>query len=130
MQLILTIEDGPQPEMSGRTWRCGVDGGTLGRNPDCDLVLPDPKRYTSSVHAQIEFDRDGFTLTDRSTNGTYHNSPKTLIGKNRSVSLDQDDKIFIGDFVLRVDVEDADSDDASAQPGPDATSQFDDDTVR
>ena len=106
MELILTIENAPHPEMSGRTWRCGSDGGTLGRNPDCDLVLPDPKRYTSSVHAQIEFDQDGFKLTDRSTNGTYHNSPKTLIGKNRSVSLDQGDKVFIGDFVLRVEFED------------------------
>lgn len=125
MQLILTIENGPQPEMEGRSWRCGTEGGTLGRNPECDLVLPDPKRYTSSVHARIEFDRDGFTLTDRSTNGTYHNSPKTLIGKNRSVSLDQGDRLFIGDFVLRVDVEDDESDEASAGPASGATSQFD-----
>ena len=125
MELILTIENGPQPEMSGKTWRCGTEGGTLGRGPDCDLVLPDPKRYTSSEHAVIEFDHDGFTLTDRSTNGTYHNSPRTLIGKNRSVSLDQDDRLFIGDFVLRVDVEGAESDDAPAEPASDATSQFD-----
>jgi type VI secretion system protein len=110
MQLIVTIENGPQPEMSGKTWRCGTEGGTLGRNPDCDLVLADPKRYTSSQHARIEFDQDRFMLIDQSTNGTYHNSPKTLIGKNRSVSLDDGDRLFIGDFVLRVDVEDAASD--------------------
>lgn len=129
MQLILTIENGPQPEMSGRTWRCGTEGGTLGRNPKCDLVLPDPKRYTSSIHALIEFDSDGFTLTDRSTNGTYHNSPKTLIGKNRSVSLDQGDLIFIGDFVLRVEVDAVDADAASARPEPETGSQFDRDQL-
>lgn len=131
MQLILTIENGPQPEMSGRTWRCGTEGGTLGRNPECDLVLPDPKRYTSSVHAQIEFGDDGFTLVDRSTNGTYHNSPKTLIGRNRSVSLDQGDTLYIGDFVLRVEVDDGAGagagNRAPDRPASTATAQFDDD---
>jgi len=125
MQLILTIENGPQPEMSGTTWRCGREGGTLGRNPECDLVLSDPKRYTSSVHAEIEFGQDGFTLTDRSTNGTYHNSPKTLIGKNRSVPLNQGDKLFIGDFVLRVEVQDIDGAGAPAQPESVTPPRFD-----
>ena len=116
MELILTIENAPQTDLSGKTWRFGSEGGTLGRNPDCDLVLPDPNRYTSSVHAQIECDQDGFKLTDRSTNGTYHNSPKTLIGKNRSISLDQGDKLFIGDFVLRVEVQGNEGHEAAGRP--------------
>ena len=127
MQLILTIENGPQPDVSGKTWRCGTEGGTLGRNADCDLVLPDPKRYTSSLHAVIEYDQEGFKLTDRSTNGTYHNSPKTLIGKNRSVALDDGDRVFIGDFVLRVDVDEDQDEDAPKASASGTTSQFDSD---
>jgi len=127
MQLILTIENGPQPDLAGKIWRCGTEGGSLGRNDECDLVLPDPKRYTSSLHAVIEYDQEGFKLTDRSTNGTYHNSPKTLIGKNRSVALDHGDRVFIGDFVLRIDIEEDQDEEATGASVSGTTSQFDPD---
>jgi len=118
MQLVLTVEKAPQEDFVGTCWRCGCEGGTLGRSDDCDLVLPDPKRYTSSLHAVIEGDRDGFRVVDQSTNGTYHNSAQTLIGKNRSVALDNGDRLYLGDFVLRVDIE------AEAGPSREATAAF------
>lgn len=107
MQLTLTIEESPQPELTGRSWRFDTGGATLGRNTDCDLVLPDPRRYTSGVHAVIEFDNDEFRIIDKSTNGTCHNSPHTLIGKNRSISLADGDRIYVGDFVLLVALDEA-----------------------
>lgn len=109
MQLILTVEKAPQPELVGSRWHCGADGGTLGRASHCDFVLPDPQRYISSLQAVIERHRDGFRIVDHSTNGTYHNAPQTLIGKNRSVALEDGDRLYLGDFVLRVTIEAADA---------------------
>ncbi len=120
MQLILTVEKAPQEDFVGTCWRCGPEGGTLGRGSDCDLVLPDPQRYTSSLQAVIEGHRDGFRIVDHSTNGTYHNAPQTLIGRSRSVALEDGDRLYLGDFVLRVGIEvtDAGTNRASAQPDP------------
>jgi predicted component of type VI protein secretion system len=42
---------------------------TLGRDPQCDLVIGD--RMASRLHARIERRRDKFVLVDQSTNGTY-----------------------------------------------------------
>lgn len=106
-QLTLTIEKSPDPQLAGSVGHFGTEGGTLGRSGDCSMVLPDPDRLTSSIHARIECAGGSFTLVDTSTNGTYHNSPGTLIGKNRSVALEDGDRLYIGDFVLRVDLEEA-----------------------
>ncbi|MFP4207272.1 MAG: type VI secretion system-associated FHA domain protein TagH [Wenzhouxiangella sp.] len=113
-QLTLTIEKSPNPQLAGRIGHFGTDGGTLGRSGDCSMVLPDPERLTSSIHARIEYAGGAYKLVDTSTNGTYHNSPGTLIGKNRSVTLEDGDRLYIGDFVLRVDLEES----FSAPPDP------------
>ena len=105
-QLTLTVERSPVPQLSGQTVCFGGEGGTLGRSSDCTLVLPDPDRVTSSMHARIEFSAGSFQLVDTSTNGTYHKSPTTLVGKNRRVTLADGDRVYIGDFVLRVDIDD------------------------
>ena len=41
----------------------------IGRGPDADLDLPHPR--VSRRHAVVELTRDGWTLTDSSSNGTY-----------------------------------------------------------
>lgn len=121
MQLVVTIEKAPDPGLHGRAWRCGKEGGTLGRGDACDLVLPDPERFTSSVHAEIEAEEGGFRVIDRSTNGTFHNAAGKLIGKGRSAALESGDRIYIGDYVMRVEIE---SD--AAQAGPPDAQDFDD----
>lgn len=118
LQLVLTIEKAPDPAMRGVTWRCGSSGGTLGRSDRCDLTLPDPEMFTSSMHAEIEADRGAFRLIDRSTNGTFHNAPGTLIGKNRDVGLSDGDRLYIGDYVLRVDLEAEDAGSGYSPPPP------------
>jgi len=121
MQLVVTIERAPDSGLQGRSWRCGKKGGVLGRGDACDLVLPDPQRFTSSVHAEIEVEDGVFRLVDRSTNGTFHNAAGKLIGKGRSAGLESGDRIYIGDYVMRVEIE---SD--SAQVGSTETEGFDD----
>ena len=62
LTLILSHED--------RAWRC-VDNGefTIGRAPDCDVVLPQP--WVSRLHAVLAMKAGKLILTDRSTSGTY-----------------------------------------------------------
>ncbi len=51
----------------------GVNGCTIGRAPDNDWILPDPKRLVSGHHCDIEYRGGGYWLTDKSTNGVYVN---------------------------------------------------------
>ena len=52
-----------------------VDGSrrqfSIGRDPSNDLVLRDEETFASRKHANIEFTRGKFLLTDQSSNGTY-----------------------------------------------------------
>ena len=49
--------------------RRGRDATMIGRGPDCELVISDPK--ASRQHCTIERRQDRFVLQDHSTNGTY-----------------------------------------------------------
>jgi len=80
----------PQPEVAililqedNQRWPLNKDRLTIGRSPDCDIILPD--RVVSRRHACIER-RDGeyYILDDNSKNGTFVNGkpvtePRRLI---------------------------------------------------
>ncbi len=112
MKLTLTVEKSEDPKLEGLKFSFDEQGGSLGRSADNDWVLPDPQFYTSGRHAQVSFENGGFVLTDTSTNGTFHNSPERLIGKNRTANLADGDQLYVGEFVLRVSLD---------QDRPDAT---------
>ncbi len=107
MQLTLTVEKGPDPALRGARFQFDQRGGTLGRSADNDWVLPDPDCYTSGRHARISLRNGRFVVEDLSTNGTFHNDPDRLIGKQRSVELNDGDQLYIGEFVLRVAIPEA-----------------------
>lgn len=71
---------------------------TVGRVQGNDLMLP--KGNVSKRHARLHF-RDGrFIVTDlKSTNGTYVNGRKIA----QPTIVREGDKIYIGDFVLRIE---------------------------
>ncbi|MGO8997282.1 MAG: ATPase, T2SS/T4P/T4SS family [Polyangiaceae bacterium] len=87
----------------------------VGRVQGNDLMLP--KGNVSKHHARLLF-RDGrFIVTDlKSTNGTYVNGRKIA----QATIVREGDKIYIGDFVLRLD----------AGNGADAAPNADDESVR
>ncbi|MGD2143434.1 MAG: FHA domain-containing protein [Anaerolineae bacterium] len=61
-----------QGALEGERWVLDQDRVTIGRAPDCDVVLP--RRQVSRHHARIERDEDGYVLRDLgSKNGTYLN---------------------------------------------------------
>ncbi len=53
-------------------------GGVMGRAGHCQWVLPDPEKTVSGEHAKIQYQIQGFTLTDLSTNGVYWKSGDRL----------------------------------------------------
>lgn len=75
---------------------------TLGRHPDCDLVLSDP--LISSFHARVEDRGDSWTLLDLgSTNGTRVNGDVQT-----EIALQPGDKVGLGNTVVRFESQDHD----------------------
>ena len=79
----------------------GTDGGSIGREPNNLLILPDPDRRVSRTHAQVRSDRGGFILTDTGSNPLQING--SPLGKGKSVYLTDGDRLKIGDYELAVD---------------------------
>src|SRR3954464_14667400 len=96
----------------------------VGRVQGNDLMLP--KGNVSKHYARLLF-RDGrFIVTDlKSTNGTYVNGRKIA----QATIVREGDKIYIGDFVLRLETNSA----AGVGPGlevPTAAGPGDEDAIR
>jgi type VI secretion system protein ImpI len=79
-------------------------GGTIGRSPDNDWVLPDDSRYVSSRHAMIDYQGGAYYLVDTSRNGVYVNGSDTPVGKGYPQRLFDGDRLWIGEFEIAVDI--------------------------
>jgi type VI secretion system protein len=82
------------------------NGGTIGRSSDNrgnHLMLPDPERYISRIHAKILCEGGIYTLTDISEDGTYINGKTNRVGRD-AVTLSDGDELWIGDYRLRVNI--------------------------
>ena len=78
-------------------------GGALGRAVGNDLVLDDPSKYISRVHARIEYRDGGYFLLDVGSNPSLVNDRP--VGAGRSVQLADGDRIALGDYLLVASVE-------------------------
>src|SRR5690606_19069579 len=87
-------------------------GGTIGRAPGNDWVLPDPERFVSSKHASLSFDGGAYFLTDLSTNGTIVNGE--LLPKGARVRLQHGDRLTLGNYEIAVSIDTG----ASVTPAP------------
>lgn len=119
--MILTLDiTGPQARDLGPGHRkvFGVDGGTIGRLPDNDWVLPD--RYVSSHHARIRFQGDTFYIEDTSTNGVFINSPDNRLTRGKPQAIASGDCIFIEPYEIHVAISSAftTADDPFGLPAP------------
>ncbi|MGR4868948.1 type VI secretion system-associated FHA domain protein TagH [Variovorax sp. LARHSF232] len=78
----------------------GPGGGTIGRAATNTLVLDDPDRTVSRVHAQVTM-RDGrFVISDQGSNPLQHNG-RTL-GAGKEAVISPGDRLVIGGFELSV----------------------------
>lgn len=88
-------------------------GAVIGRSPHVDWSLPDPRNYISSVHCEIEYRDGGYTLVDKSTNGTFLNgAPERMQGPHR---IDNGDVILVGHYSILAAVEGAPSAEPASQ---------------
>ena len=79
-------------------------GGTIGRAAGNDLELPDPGKYISRNHSKIDFAEGRYTLMDLGANPSWINDRP--VGAGKSASLENGDRLLIGDYVLEVMVGD------------------------
>src|ERR1700752_2456075 len=78
-------------------------GGTIGRLPDNDWVLPDP--YVSSHHAKIRYVNGTFQIEDTSTNGVFINSPENRLVRGQPYALKPGDRVLIEPYEIGVSIE-------------------------
>jgi type VI secretion system FHA domain protein len=83
-------------------------GGSIGRSPDNHLVLPDPEKYISRLHASILFTAGQYFIQDSSTGGTYLYDSDGLLQQTRA-ALHDGEKLRIGEYELVVSITDAGS---------------------
>jgi type VI secretion system protein len=83
----------------------GVNGGTIGRAPDNDWVLPDPRRIVSGHHCEIEYRNGSYWLRDTSTNGVYVNESEDPVSASGPIELQDGDRLRMGDFEFIVSVD-------------------------
>ncbi|CAM4117208.1 type VI secretion system-associated FHA domain protein TagH [Roseateles saccharophilus] len=75
-------------------------GGTIGRATTNQLVLPDPDRTISRVHAQVVLRNGSFAVVDRGSNAISVNGAP--LGNGREAPLKPGDTINIGGYVIQV----------------------------
>ena len=101
MSLILRVTECPNIyEEQAYPGRSHARSGTLGRDLANDVILPDPECYISGRHALIEFNGQGYSLRDISTNGTFINDKGDPIGVGQAIEIKSGDRIRIGSYVL------------------------------
>jgi len=88
-------------------------GGSIGRADGNLLVLPDPLRTVSRVHAHIAFRGGVYTIEDRGSNPIQVNGK--VVGRERPWPLAAGDVLRIGGYELSVR-EDAPADAADVRP--------------
>jgi receptor protein-tyrosine kinase len=107
MELEIQIVRDPCRDLSKQRLRVfGETGGTIGRAPDADWALPDPKSYVSGHHCDVEYHGDAFWLRDTSRNGVFLNDAQERIGYGHRVRLDDGDHLRLGLYELVVKLRD------------------------
>lgn len=74
-------------------------GGSIGRAPNNQLVLPDPEKFISRVHASIICEAGHYFIEDSSTGGTFLNDSDIPLQQSRA-PLSGGEKIRIGEYEL------------------------------
>ncbi|WP_431023984.1 type VI secretion system-associated FHA domain protein TagH [Halomonas sp. H5] len=86
-------------------------GGTLGRAPNNDWVLPDPKTEISRCHARIRYQDGRYFLEDSSANGILLADGMTRLDPAEPLLLQDGLEFLIGDCRIRaqIDTQEADT---------------------
>lgn len=89
--------EAPEQPIAGRFDQLG---GALGRAAGNELVLDDPGKYISRVHARIDYADGAYYLLDVGSNPSLVN--ERPLGQGKRLRLADQDRIVIGDYQLLV----------------------------
>ena len=76
-------------------------GGNIGRAENNQLVLPDPERTISRVHAQVVFRNGRYAVVDRGSNPISVNGRP--VGNGQEAFIQPGDELQIGGYAMRVE---------------------------
>lgn len=93
------------PPVQEITARFDMQGGSIGRAPDNNLVLPDPEKFISRLHAAIVYKNDQYFIEDSSTGGTYLEL-KGLLLQQSQMPLTNGERLRIGEYTLEATIVD------------------------
>jgi predicted component of type VI protein secretion system len=97
---VISYKDVPVDQPISAEFR--EEGGTIGRSPDCTLLLPDPERIISRTHAVVSHQEGRFTVRDQGTTVPLVVNGRAL-GKGRDHPLIAGDELRIAAYILRVE---------------------------
>ncbi len=100
--IVLSAQSFNGQAIDGPTARFDELGGTVGRADTNQLVLPDPERTISRVHAQIVFRNGSYALIDRGSSPVQVNGQP--LGNGREAPIRDGDRLTIGGYTLAVAV--------------------------
>jgi type VI secretion system FHA domain protein len=103
MPLILRVKSYREQPLTGRYCEMASGSITLGRAVGNDLVLDDPGKYISRIHARVEQRGEQYYLTDIGSNPSVVND--RLVGKGQEVLLEEGDVVVIGEYRLEIQVQ-------------------------
>lgn len=83
--------------------RFDAQGGSIGRSSDNRLALPDPEKYISRRHAEIQYEGGQYFIQDSSAAGTYLEPQGQLLQQSRAVLADGD-RLRVGEYELQVSI--------------------------
>lgn len=101
MILTLTLANVDSLE-NGEVTRLVLDrhGALIGRSPNADWSLPDPKKHISYTHCEVVYRGGAYVLVDKSTNGTYLNGAREPMSEPRT--LVHGDEFMVGHYRVLV----------------------------
>ena len=88
----------PAEQVEARFDQCG---GTIGRADQNDLMLLDPEKCISRIHAQLAYDGVNYSLTDKSLAGTFVDKNETPV-KGETIQLHDGMRLIIGEYEVAV----------------------------
>ena len=93
-----------------------TEGGTIGRVPGNDWVLPD--QFVSSRHAAIQYaDGQFYVIDTSSSNGVFLNAPNFRLEQGRPYPIKTGDRLLIDPFEIHVSVIESTSPESEAPQG-------------
>lgn len=102
MSLRFVIESSPVPQ--AETERVFTGGQlSIGRSPDADWQVEDPKMFISRRHCVIGEENGQVVVTDASSGGLYLDNASNPVGLGNTVPLEPGMRLHLGDFTLRVE---------------------------